>query len=191
MAYFAFLGLLALERLSELALSRRNARWALAQGGREFGRGHFRWMTLLHALLFVSCVAEVLSAQRSFYPPLGYGMLALALGAQALRYWAIISLGHFWNVRVIVIPGAEVVTSGPYRYLRHPNYLAVIVEGLTVPLIHSAWITAVVFTALNAWLLVVRIRCEEQALAALCGYGDRLGHRRRLVPHAAVRQAAK
>jgi methyltransferase len=109
-------------------------------------------------------------------------MLTLLVLAQVLRYWAVLTLGTRWNVRVLVVPGDAAIVTGPYRYLRHPNYLAVIVEGFAVPLVHSAWLTALAFTALNAALLRVRIRCEEAALAAHCGYAERFATRHRFIP---------
>lgn len=166
--YLAFLGLLAGERLFELALSRRNARWSMEQGGIEYGSDHFVYMKWLHAGFFAACALEVVLFDRPFIPPLGLPMLALALAAQAIRYWVIFTLGRRWNVRVIVIPGLPAVSSGPYRFLRHPNYVAVVIEGFAVPLIHTAWVTAIAFTLLNAWMLSVRIRCENEALAAHC-----------------------
>ena len=183
-AYLALLVLLAGERIVELDLSRRNAAWAFAHGGIEVGRGHFAAMRVLHAGFLVACGAEAALAGRPFVPALGVPMLAVALAAQALRYWAIASLGPRWNVRVIVVPGMPAVTRGPYRFLRHPNYVAVALEGVAVPLVHGAWITAVAFTLLNAALLAVRIRCEEEALARHCGYGERLGSRPRFLPAA-------
>jgi methyltransferase len=180
--YALFLALLALERMVELFLSRRNANWALQQGGIETGQGHFRWMKLLHTVFFVACLVEVYLAGRPFLPWLGYPMFAVALLAQGLRYWAISSLGRYWNVRVIVVPDAPAITRGPYRFLRHPNYLAVVLEGLAVPLIHSAWLTALLFTLLNAWLLAVRIRCEEETLARYCSYQDGFQGKRRFLP---------
>lgn len=180
--YVVFIGLLAAERLVELRVSQRNAAWALAQGGVERGQRHFQVMKVLHTGFLVACIAEVVLLKRPFVPAVGYPMLAVALGAQGLRYWAIGSLGRFWNVRVIVVPGASVVAQGPYRWMRHPNYLAVVLEGLAVPLVHSAWLTALGFTVLNAWLLTVRIRCEEKALSEHCDYQARLGQRRRFVP---------
>jgi methyltransferase len=167
--YLGFLGLLGIERIVELLISRRNAAWAFAQGGQEYGARHFRYMTLLHALFLCGCAAEVLLLARPFHPWLGYPMLGLALATQALRYWVIATLGHQWNVRVIVVPGAPRVTSGPYRFLRHPNYLGVIAEGFAIPLVHTAWITALVFSLLNAGVLAVRIPCEERALGGRCG----------------------
>jgi len=180
--YSAFIAAVAAERLVELRISRRNAAWAFERGGVEYGRRHYAWMKLLHTGFLAACVAEVWLAGRPFDARLGVPMLALALGSQALRYWAIHSLGRHWNVRVIVVPGDPAVRRGPYRFLRHPNYLAVVLEGIALPLVHGAWITAVAFTVLNAILLTVRIRCEEAALAEHCAYDNRLGDRRRFFP---------
>src|SRR5262249_54728906 len=169
-AYLIFLGLLAAERVLELRLSRRNAARAFARGAFEIGRAHYRWMRLLHTAFFASCALEVLVWRREIDLRLAIPMLALALAAQALRYWAIATLGERWNVRVIVVPGQPVETGGPYRWLRHPNYLAVVIEGFAVPLAGGAWLTAIAFTALNAWLLGVRIRAEERALTQHCEF---------------------
>jgi methyltransferase len=181
-AYLALLILLALERLVELVISRRNEAWVKSQGGREFGRRHFGVMKALHTAFLISCAAEVVFLGRPFLPKLGVVMIALLLFAQALRYWSVLTLGRHWNVRVFVVPGEPPVTGGPYRYLRHPNYLAVILEGLAVPLIHSAWITATAFTLLNSLLLAERIRCEEKALGEHSVYADRFASTPRLLP---------
>ncbi len=162
--YLIFLALVGLERTFELALSRRNAVWAFERGGVEAGREHFLAMKLLHAGFFAACALEVLLLERPFLPWLGIPMLALALLAQALRYWAILSLGKRWNVRVITVPGMPLSTAGPYRFVRHPNYLAVVVEGMAIPLTHTAFLTAIAFSLLNGFLLQTRIRCEERAL---------------------------
>ena len=164
--FLAFMALLAAERVLELVLSRRNAARAFAQGGRETGQGHYRVMVLFHTLFLAACVAEVLLWQRPFPGALGWAALGGALAAQALRYWAIWALGERWNSRIIVVPGAAPVTRGPYRFLRHPNYVAVVLELLCVPLIHGAWVTAAAFTLGNLLLLWVRIRAEEAALGA-------------------------
>ena len=164
--YLLLLGATAAERVAELVVSVRNARWAFARGGVEHGRRHFPPMVALHTTLLVGCAVEVLVADRPFLPWLGWPALAVALGAQALRWWCIATLGPRWNTRVIVVPGLPLVSRGPYRRLRHPNYLAVVAEGIALPLVHSAWVTAAVFTALNAWLLLgARIPAEERALA--------------------------
>ncbi|MBI2396147.1 MAG: hypothetical protein HYV09_41675 [Deltaproteobacteria bacterium] len=165
-AYLGALGLLGLERLYELVLSRRNAERARARGGFEVGRAQFRVMAAVHTLFLFSCAAEVALLGRAFPGVLGVVAIAAAIAAQALRYWAIRTLGESWNVRILVVPNAPPVTHGPYRFVRHPNYLAVIVEMLAVPLAHGAWITALVFSIANALLLVLRIRAEERALGA-------------------------
>jgi methyltransferase len=180
--YLGFLAALGLERLAELRRSARNAAWAFERGGIELGRRHYRVMQGLHGAFLAACAAEVVGLHRPFDPALGLPMLALALAAQALRAWAIASLGPHWNVRVIVVPGAPVVRRGPYRFLRHPNYAAVAIEGFAVPLVHGAWLTALAMSLANAALLAVRIRCEERALAAHCDYAARFAGARRLVP---------
>lgn len=165
--YVLLIGAVALERVAELVVSQRNLAWSRAQGGVEFGSGHYPAMVVLHTALLVGCVAEVALLDRPFLPALGWPMLAVVLGAQVLRWWCISTLGRQWNTRVVVVPGAPRVTGGPYRLLSHPNYVAVIAEGIALPLVHTAWITACVFTALNAALLVTRIRTENTALASL------------------------
>ena len=182
-AYLLVLAAVVAERTLELVLSGRHAAWAFARGGVETGRRHFAVMTVLHTAFLASCALEVVALRRPFHPALAGVMLAVLLGAQALRWWAIATLGPRWNVRVIVVPGLPVVTGGPYRYLRHPNYLAVALEGVALPMLHTAYMTAIVFTVLNAAILAVRIRCEETALDRHADYEARFAARRRLVPH--------
>lgn len=158
---------IAAERLAELVVARRNTRWSLARGGTESGRGHYPAMVALHTALLVGALAEVRLAERPFLPVLGWTMVAVVVAAQALRWWCIRALGPRWNTRVIVVPGLPRVTGGPYRWMGHPNYVAVAAEGLALPLVHGAWATALVFTVLNAALMAVRIRCEDRALARL------------------------
>lgn len=168
--YTILMGLTALERVLELRVSLRNAAWSFARGGREYGRGHYPVMVVLHTGFLLGCLAEAWLLDRPFLPWLGWPMLALAVLCQGLRWWVITTLGTRWNTRVIIVPGLPRVEGGPFRYLRHPNYLAVVLEGIALPLVHTAWITALVFTVLNAALLRVRIRVEEQALADMvCG----------------------
>ena len=166
-AFTALIGAVALERVAELVVSKRNARWSLEQGGVETGQRHYVVMVTLHTALLVGALAEVWLVPRPFVPALGWAMFALVLASQALRWWCIASLGRLWNTRVIVVPGLTRVTRGPYRWLTHPNYVAVVVEGLALPLVHSAWVTALVFTAANLVLLRHRIRVENEALGAL------------------------
>ncbi|MGV8876614.1 MAG: isoprenylcysteine carboxyl methyltransferase family protein [Rhodoglobus sp.] len=170
-AYLALVLGTGMERLFELRISQRNAAAAFARGGREYGQKHFPWMVALHTGLLLACIAEVLIAHRPFLLWLGIPMLIVTVGCQVARYWIIRSLGVQWNTRVIVVPGAgRVANRGPYRlkWLEHPNYLVVAVEGIALPLVHTAWVTAVVFTVLNAVLLLVfRIPTENRALREL------------------------
>lgn len=156
--------LVGAERVAELVVSKRNAAWALTRGGVETGRGHYPVMVVLHTALLVGALLEAWVRRPDVPGALAWSMLALVVAAQALRWWCITTLGRQWNTRVIVVPGLPLVARGPYRLLPHPNYVAVVVEGLALPLVGGAWITAVVFTALNAALLTVRLRVERAAL---------------------------
>jgi methyltransferase len=161
------IGLVALERLAELIIARRNQAWSLARGAVETGRSHYPVMVVLHVGLLAGALLEVGLGDRSFIAGLGWPMLVLVLLAQGLRWWCIATLGRQWNTRIFVVPGALRVTGGPYRVLPHPNYVAVVVEGFALPLVHTAWLTALVFSLLNAVLLRVRIAAENDALRAL------------------------
>jgi methyltransferase len=158
--------LVGVQRLLELAYSRRNERKLRARGAVERGNGHYPVMVAVHILWLVSTLVEGLL--RGPEPPAWWPLpLAAFLLVQPLRYWAILSLGVNWNTRVLFVPGGKLVRSGPYRYFPHPNYVVVAVEILTFPLIFGAWITAVVFSLLNAALLYVRIQTENRALREL------------------------
>ncbi|MDQ3924512.1 MAG: hypothetical protein M3309_11440 [Actinomycetota bacterium] len=160
--------LVATQRLLELVLSRRNERRVRARGAVERGRGHYPLMVALHALWIASTLVEGI-LRGPEVPALWPVPLALFLLAQALRYWAVFSLGESWNTRILVVPNAKLVRRGPYKYLDHPNYVVVVMEILAFPLIFGAWVTALVFTGLNAALLYVRIREENRALDELSG----------------------
>ncbi|MFD3534179.1 isoprenylcysteine carboxyl methyltransferase family protein [Streptomyces sp. NPDC058664] len=154
----------AAERVVELVVARRNTAWTLARAGVEHGRGHYPVMVVLHTALLVCCLLEPVLAHRPFLPGLAWPMLTLVLLSQALRWWCIATLGPYWNTRVIVVPGTRPIGTGPYRFVRHPNYVAVVVEVAALPLVHSSWLTAAVFSTANAVLLTVRLRCENAAL---------------------------
>ncbi len=161
--YLAFLVVLLAQRFGELALSRRNERRLAARGGHEHGAAHFPWIVGVHVLFPLLLGFEVIGLGARPGPswPL---WLALWLAAQALRYWAVRALGERWTVKIWVLPGEPLVARGPYRWLRHPNYVAVVLELLAAPLMFGAWRTAIVITLLNALALRVRIREEEKAL---------------------------
>lgn len=167
-AYTAYLVLLAgtsVERLIELRVSNRNARWAFERGGRETGRGHFGPMVVLHTGLILACALEPLLAGRPFIAALAVPAAVLALASQGLRWWCIGTLGPRWNTRIVVVPGLPLVRRGPYRFIPHPNYVVVVLEGIALPLVATAWGTALAFTVLNAVLLLgFRIPAEERAL---------------------------
>jgi methyltransferase len=167
MWYVLLIAVVACERLAELVIARRNLAWSLERGGVEVGAGHYPVMVVLHTGFLLGCLAEVILLDRPFLPALGWSMLAIVVAAQALRWWCITTLGPRWNTRVVVIPGAPRVDGGPYRLFSHPNYVAVVAEGIALPLVHTAWITALVFTVLNAALLTRRITTENAALARL------------------------
>ncbi len=146
--------------------------------------GHYPWMVLQHTAFLICCPLEVWLLGRPFVPVLGYPMLLLVVLATGLRYWVIRTLDGRWTTRIVVLPGASPVTGGPYRLLRHPNYLAVIAEILALPLVHTAWLTAIVFSVLNGVILRVRIRAEEEALSRMTDYGTVFASRSRLMPGA-------
>ncbi len=160
--------LVAIQRLLELRLSRRNERRLRAKGAVERGAEHYPAMVAIHVLWLFSTLVEglVRGPEVPVWWPVPVGLFLIV---QPLRYWAILSLGENWNVRVLVVPGRRLVRRGPYRYFPHPNYVVVVVEVLTLPLIFGAWTTALVFTVLNVAFLYVRIREEERALRELAG----------------------
>jgi len=158
------------ERLWEMVVSTRNATKAFAAGGVEYGQKHFPWMVALHTGLLVGALAEVWLLGREFPGAFGWVMLAIALICQLLRYVIINTLGEQWNTRVIVVPGRTRVKHGIYSlpWLKHPNYWVVAIEGIALPLVFGAWITAGAFTVLNAILLLgFRIPTENRALKSL------------------------
>ena len=163
--YVLLIAAVGLERLGELVVAKRNARWSAAHGGREFGAGHYPVMVVLHTALLAGALIEAFF--RPFVPALGWPMLVLVVLAQGLRWWCITTLGPRWNTKIIVVPDLPLITGGPYRWFPHPNYIAVVVEGFALPLVHTGWLTALIFTVLNAALLTVRIRAEDRALHAV------------------------
>lgn len=155
---------IAVERLAELRLAHRHLRALLARGGVEAAPGHYRAMVILHGAFLAACPLEVWLLQRPFRPLLAASMGALLLAAAALRGWVMVTLGERWTTRIVCLPGEPRIVTGPYRFLRHPNYLAVAIEMVALPLLHSAWLTAIVFTVANAGLMAVRIPAENRAL---------------------------
>lgn len=166
-AYVLLIAAVAAERIAELIVAQRNRAWSREHGGTEVGAEDYPVMVALHIALLAGCLIEVITLHRPFVPFLGWPMLVVVCAAQVLRWWCITTLGHHWNTRVIVIPGTPRITGGPYRLIPHPNYVAVVAEGIALPLVHSAWLTAAVFTVGNALLLRTRIKVEDDALLSL------------------------
>jgi len=166
-AFTILIVLVALERVAELVVSQRNLKWSAEQGGVEYGRSHYPFMVVLHIGLLAGALIEVSVWPTEMIAWLSWLMFALVLASQALRWWCISTLGKRWNTRIVIVPGLPRVTGGPYRWLNHPNYVAVIIEGFALPMVGFAWVTAIVFTVLNIPLLAVRIREENAALATL------------------------
>ncbi|WP_088007381.1 isoprenylcysteine carboxyl methyltransferase family protein [Indiicoccus explosivorum] len=165
--FFTLIAVVVLQRLLEILVARRNEKWMRKQGAVESGAGHYKWIVLLHVLFFMSLIAEAVWYGTGGYT--GWQLFFLVfIAAQVLRVWSLVSLGRFWNTKILVLPGAERVQRGPYRWIPHPNYAVVALEILSLPLIFGAWRTAVLFTVLNAFLLLfVRIPAEEKALEKL------------------------
>lgn len=181
-AFLALLGVVAILRLAELRISRRHQRLLLSTGAKRVSDPSFRWMVPLHVGVLVGAGAEVWFLRRPFVPVLAAVMGALFLAANALRWWVIRALGGQWNVEVIDSGKRGVVDEGPYRFIRHPNYDAVFVEMLALPLIHTAWLTAVLGTPAHWLVLRARIRAEDRALMANPEYRKKMGRKPRFLP---------
>jgi len=163
-AVWLLVGLVALQRLAELAYAARNTRRLLAEGGREAGAGHYPLIAGLHVAWLASIVIHVPPETPVHWPLLG-----LFLVLQGLRLWVLASLGRFWTTRIVTVPGRPLVRRGPYRFCRHPNYMIVVAEIAVLPLVFGAWEIAVIYSALNIALLAYRIRVEDRAIEARRG----------------------
>lgn len=185
MSVLLFLCLLAavgIARGLELAISRRHQRALEARGARRMPEPHFRWMVALHAGVLVGAAAEVLWFRRPLIPALTIAAGALFVAANVLRWWVIRTLGTHWNVAVVDSVGLGVVTDGPFRFVRHPNYVAVFVELIALPLIHTAWVTALCGAAAHVWVLSRRLAVEDAVLLADPRYRSLMGSKPRFFP---------
>lgn len=161
MVFAVFIVFLILLRVGELLLARRNERWLLQHGAVEYGRKHYLYIVMLHALFFVSLITEYIFTSTGYY---SIPLLVLYFLLLAFKVWTILSLGKFWNTKIFRISGYPLVKKGPYRFMKHPNYVIVIAEIALIPLIFHLYITAIVFSLLNGLMLYVRIREEDKAL---------------------------
>ncbi|GAE29475.1 isoprenylcysteine carboxyl methyltransferase family protein [Halalkalibacter hemicellulosilyticus] len=181
MIVYIFIFFIIAQRVVEVIIAKNNERWMKEQGGYEVGRKHYIYIVIVHVMFFVSLLLEVTVRPPQFFV---WSIIPFCffIVAQLFRGWALSSLGRFWNTRIIVLPGAKVKVKGPYRFIRHPNYLIVITELLMLPLMFQAYVTAVVFTVLNGWVLSIRINEEEQALRDVTDYDVQFTHKKRFVP---------
>jgi methyltransferase len=180
--YLALLLAVALLRLYELRISRRHQALMVARGAARIADPRFRWMVLLHSAVLLGSALEVVFLDRPFYPLFAAVCLAVFLAANAVRWWVIRTLGDHWNVQVMDSTGMGIVSTGPFRYVRHPNYAAVFVEMLVLPLIHCAWITAVAGSLAHVLVLSQRLATEERVLLADSRYREAMSGKPRFVP---------
>jgi methyltransferase len=181
-AYVILVLAVAVQRMLEVRVSRLNEAELHARGGLEHAHAQMPFMVALHTAWLVAALAEVLLLDRPFLKVLAVPALIVFCVGQVLRVAAIGALGGRWTVKVMVVPGESPVSRGIFRYLRHPNYLGVILEIAALPLIHGAWLTALVFSVANGVLLRLRIRAEERALAETSDYDARFAERPRFWP---------
>lgn len=175
-----FLAFVIGERLIELFISKKNAKYIQSLGGYEVGKKHYPFIVILHIMFLTSFYLE--SLIRPQLPSYWYIPFSFFVFLQVLRYWVIFSLGMFWNTRIFVLPNSKPINKGPYRFLRHPNYLIVILEMITIPLIFGSYLTMIIFPIINAVILYVRIKTEEQALTDIIAYEQEMKDVPRFVP---------
>ena len=169
MLFLIIIALVIVQRLVEVLIAKHNEKRMLAQGAYEVGASHYPYMLAMHISFFVCLIVEVVIWGQG-YSPLFLLLLAIFLVVQCLRVWCLTALGPFWNTKIIILPGANVVKKGPYVWMRHPNYAIVCTEILLLPLMFQAYFTAVIFTLLNIAMLRVRIPMEENALREETNY---------------------
>jgi methyltransferase len=180
--FFTLLALVGTLRIVELLLSRRHQKVLLTHGARQVPDPHFHWMVVVHIAVLGGAALEVALLRRPFLPPLVVPMCGLFLLANVVRWWVILTLKECWTVRVMDCAPIGVVTRGPFRFVRHPNYAAVFLELATLPMIHTAWLTALGGSVAHAWVLARRLAVEEPALMANSTYREKMAHKPRFLP---------
>ena len=180
--FLALLLAVALLRFVELRISRRHQQEMIERGAAKVDEPKFLWMVLLHTAVLAGAAVEVVALKRPFIPALAGPMFLVFLAANALRWWVIRTLGEHWNVQVMDSTRLGVVTSGPFRYVRHPNYAAVFTEMLALPLIHTAWITATAGAIAHIGVLAQRLSTEERVLFANPDYRAAMTGKPRFLP---------
>lgn len=167
--FLSVIGFVIAQRSVELFIARNNETWMRSQGAYEVGASHYPFMVAIHIGFFISLIFEFVILERSLSANF-FLFLVIFLGLQMMRVWVISSLGRFWNTKIIVLPGAHVVNKGPFRLIKHPNYVVVSCEIFIIPLMFGSYFTALVFTILNLIILSIRIPLEEAALREVTDY---------------------
>jgi methyltransferase len=159
MYFILFILFVILQRLSELYIARGNEKWLRSQGAVEYGQAHYPYIVAMHTLFIISIIVEYILRPNS---PIDYVFLILFALLLAFKFWALSSLGKYWNTKIFRVPGSGPVKKGPYKIFKHPNYFIVICEIAIIPLVFHLYYTAIIFTVLNAIMLTVRIRVENK-----------------------------
>lgn len=180
--YLCLLAAVAVLRIVELKISRRHQERMLNQGAVRVAEPHFKWIVVAHTGVLIGAALEVIFLHRPFIPLLAAATFVLFLASNLMRFWVVRALGDLWSVQVMDSTGIGVVTTGPFRFVRHPNYTGVILEMISLPLIHTAWITAIGTSVAYSIALSMRIRAEEDVLMANPEYRAAMGHKRRFLP---------
>jgi methyltransferase len=181
-AFLALLLAVGLLRIFELHISRRHQQQMIASGASKVNEPNFRWLVFLHTAILIGAALEVIFLRRPFIPVLAVVMLVLFLAGNAVRMWVVRTMGKHWNVQVMNSMGLGVVTGGPFRFVRHPNYAAVFLEVFSLPLIHTAWITALLGCVGYVATISQRIALEESVLFADPAYRTAMAGKPRFLP---------
>jgi len=162
MYFTIFISFLVLQRLSELLIARQNEKWLLSQGAVQYGQSHYPFMIAMHTLFIIAIIAEYNVRGGT---EISWIFLGIFLAVLLFKFWALSSLGKYWNTKIYRIPGVYPVKRGPYKFLKHPNYMEVVCEIAVIPLVFHLYYTAIIFTILNAAMLTVRITVENRVWA--------------------------
>ncbi len=169
--FFTVISILVIQRLAELKLAAKNEKIMKNKGAIEYGEKHYKILVLMHILFFISFMSEVMLLDKKISPywPI---LLTIIIFTQILRYWSILSLGEYWNTKILILPNGHVKRKGPYQFIRHPNYVAVMLEFIFIPLLFQAYWTAIIFISFNSFMMMIRIKEEEKALFQETDYAD-------------------
>ncbi|MFV2048040.1 MULTISPECIES: isoprenylcysteine carboxyl methyltransferase family protein [Metabacillus] len=179
--FYLLFSLLIVQRLTELFIAKKNEKWMINRGGVEHGNEHYPFILSLHVLFLISLLLEVIIFQKEL-TELWVVLVPLLVITQLMRYWSVMSLGNYWNTKIIIVPNDIVVSKGPYQFIKHPNYVVVAVEILIIPLLFEAYITSLVFTMLNVVMMTIRIPAEEKALQTYTNYQEVFTVKSRFLP---------